>query len=247
MDELAYRFCAQLVKGLTKIMGYRLIIEESHHVPAHGPVILAINHAGYTDFAYSSWSPVFDLGRWPRFLAKKEVFGHKVAGPLLRSMKHIPVDRSGNPAAAVRLAIKALKAGELVATHPEGTVNRSFVPMSGKTGTVRIAQAAGAPIIPCAVWGAHRIATKAHALNFRRRIPIMVRYGPPLELEPREDARAATQRLMKAIRDLLSDLQERYPESPKDEEDKWWLPAHLGGTAPTFEQIVTAQGHAGID
>lgn len=34
---------------------------------------------------------------------------------------------------------------------------------------------------------------------------------------------------------LLEKAQAEYPESPASEDDMWWLPAHLGGTAPTPE------------
>jgi hypothetical protein len=35
---------------------------------------------------------------------------------------------------------------------------------------------------------------------------------------------------------LLEAAQAAYPARPKDEDDRWWMPAHLGGTAPTLEE-----------
>jgi hypothetical protein len=34
---------------------------------------------------------------------------------------------------------------------------------------------------------------------------------------------------------LLDEAQRSYPDRPAGPEDSWWLPAHLGGTAPTPE------------
>jgi 1-acyl-sn-glycerol-3-phosphate acyltransferase len=172
-----------------------------------------------------------------RFLAKKEIFDHKVAGPVMRGMKHIPVDRQKDPARALDLAIDALRRGEVIGTFPEATINRSFVPLKGKTGTVRMAQASGAQIIPLAVWGAHRILTKGRPRNFQRGVAITVNIGTPIDVDPTEDPRVATLRLMNAIRDLVDEAQKNYPQQPAGNDDLWWLPAHLGGTAPSPEEL----------
>lgn len=219
-------------------MGWKVTVNGAENLPATGAAILAINHAGYLDFVFSAWASVFERRRWVRFLAKKEVFEHRFAGPLMRGMKHIPVDRRGDPARALDLAIDALRRGEVIGTFPEATINRSFVPARGKTGTVRMAQASGAPVIPVAVWGAHRILTKGRPRNFQRGVAILVNIGQPLEFSPDEHPQDATERLMDAIRALLDDAQKRYPQEPAGDDDRWWLPVHLGGTAPTPEEAA---------
>jgi hypothetical protein len=37
---------------------------------------------------------------------------------------------------------------------------------------------------------------------------------------------------------LLDEAQRSYPQQPAGPEDRWWLPAHLGGTAPTPEEAA---------
>jgi hypothetical protein len=44
---------------------------------------------------------------------------------------------------------------------------------------------------------------------------------------------------MKAIRELVEHAQDEYPQTPARREDAWWVPAHLGGTAPTPEEAET--------
>ncbi|MEX2553853.1 MAG: 1-acyl-sn-glycerol-3-phosphate acyltransferase [Actinomycetota bacterium] len=238
MAEPVYRPVIMLAKTVQMSMGWDVIVRGSQNLPSSGPVVLAINHAGYIDFVFSAWACVFEKKRWVRFLAKKEVFEHKLAGPLMRGMKHIPVDRKKDPARALDLAIEALERGEIIGTFPEATINRSFVPTRGKTGTVRMAQVSGATIVPLAVWGAHRILTKGRPRNIQRGVAILVNIGAPFELAADEDPRAATDRLMDAIRALLADAQAQYPQKPAGDSDRWWLPAHLGGTAPTPEEVA---------
>jgi 1-acyl-sn-glycerol-3-phosphate acyltransferase len=237
VKEPVYPLVIRLAKALQMSMGWKVTIRGAENLPATGPVVLAINHSGYLDFVFAAWACVFERKRWVRFLAKKEVFDHKVAGPLMRGMRHIPVDRQKDPARALDLAIDALRRGEVIGTFPEATINQSFVPLKGKTGTVRMAQASRAQIIPVAVWGAHRILTKGRPRNFQRGVVISVDIGPPLEVDPAEDPRVATELLMNAIRDLVDEAQKNYPQQPAGDDDLWWLPAHLGGTAPSPQEL----------
>ena len=75
-------------------------------------------------------------------MAKKSVFDHRVSGPLMRGMRHIPVDRDAG-LASYRQALAALKAGEVVGVFPEATISRSFTIKDLKTGAARMAAAAG--------------------------------------------------------------------------------------------------------
>lgn len=99
-----------------------------------------------------------------------------------------------------------------------------------------MAQASGAAVLPVAVWGSHRIMTKGRPRNLQRKVAILVKIGKPLDLDPNEDPRRATDRLMAAIKALLEEAQQEYPQKPSGDDDRWWLPAHLGGTAPTPEE-----------
>ncbi|MFD8816514.1 1-acyl-sn-glycerol-3-phosphate acyltransferase, partial [Streptomyces sp. NPDC059627] len=54
-------------------------------------------------------------------------------------------------------------------------------------------------------------------------------------------AGAITRRLRERVQELLDAAQRAYPARPKDATDTWWLPAHLGGTAPTLDQLKAAE------
>ena len=55
-------------------------------------MLLACNHIGYVDFVYGGLA-ANPSGRKVRFMAKRELFDHKLTGPLMRSLHHIEVDR----------------------------------------------------------------------------------------------------------------------------------------------------------
>jgi 1-acyl-sn-glycerol-3-phosphate acyltransferase len=216
-------------------MGWKVHVSGAEHVPKTGAAVLASNHIGYLDFVVVGFG-AREAGRLVRFAAKKEVFDHPVAGPLMRGMKHISVDRDGDVNAVMEESHRRLLDGQVVGMFPEGTISRSFMPAEAKTGTARMAMRAGAPLIPTAVWGCHRLTTKAVKRNMQRGVEIRCAFGPAVAYEPDEDARDVTKRLMAAITELLVGLQEAYTQSPAGPEDTWWLPAHLGGTAPTPEE-----------
>ena len=111
-------------RSLFAFQGLKFDTTGQENIPRTGGGVVALNHFGYMDFALSG-RIYLDVDRIVRFMAKKEVFDNKVAGPLMRGMKHIPVDRSAG-ADAYRAAVDALKAGELVGVFPEATISRSF-------------------------------------------------------------------------------------------------------------------------
>jgi 1-acyl-sn-glycerol-3-phosphate acyltransferase len=233
-----YRFVIRLALIVFGLFGFRFDVRGSEHVPASGGAIICSNHVSYFDFTF------LGLGALPqhrlvRFMAKAGVFSHWFAGPFMRAMKHIPVDRKAG-AAAFESAVRALKDGEVVGVFPEATISRSFTVKELKAGAARMALDAGVPIIPAAVWGGQRIATKGHAVVWRRGIPVTVVLGEPIVPEPGEKAQPLLRRTKAAMEALLDEAQRAYPDSPAGDDDRWWLPVHLGGTAPTPDEAAAS-------
>ncbi|NCX39586.1 MAG: 1-acyl-sn-glycerol-3-phosphate acyltransferase, partial [Actinobacteria bacterium] len=198
------------------------------HIPPKGGAILAINHVSYLDFAIVG-TAVLPVGRLVRFMAKKEIFDHKIAGPLMRGMHHINVDRSNGSASFVA-ALRALKSGEIIGIFPEGTTSTSFEIKELKSGAVRLAMGAGVPIIPTIIWGSQRIWTKGIKRNLRRNhFPVTVAFGEPIFYERGGDVEKSELHLRQTLLAMLYQVQENYPDSHVGQR---WAPARLGGTAP---------------
>ena len=229
--EFVYPPVLVFAKSVIRVMAYDVQVTGSANIPRAGGAILASNHIGYLDFVFTGYAAL-EQKRRVRFLAKKEVWNNKVAGALMNGMRHIPVDRHAAPGDAYKAAEQALASGELIGMFPESTISPSFVPRRGKTGSARLAQSVGAPLIPIALWGTQRILTKGRPRNYQRKIPITILVGRPIPTAPDDNPRALTDELMAEIGGMLKQAQDSYPDRPSGPDDRWWLPAHLGGTAP---------------
>src|SRR3954467_7429435 len=153
-----YRIVIRLALVGFRLFRFRFDVRGSEHVPATGGAIICSNQVSYFDFTFLGLGAL-PQHRMVRFMAKSAVFDHWFAGRFMRAMQHIPVDRRAG-AAAFEAAIRALKDGKVVGVFPEATISTSFTVKDLKAGAARMAVQAGVPIIPAAVWGGHRVATK---------------------------------------------------------------------------------------
>jgi 1-acyl-sn-glycerol-3-phosphate acyltransferase len=231
--EPVYSSVITFARAVFALQGLRFTVTGAENVPATGGAVMVVNHTGYLDFALAGVA-ARPAGRLVRFMAKEQVFRHPVSGPLMRAMHHIPVDR-GAGAASYRAAVQALKAGEIIGVFPEATISRSFELKEFKSGAVRMAAAAGVPLLPTVIWGSQRIWTKGHPKRLgRTRTPIILSVGTPIPVGRKDDPETALHSLRKAMTELLFAAQHAYP--PLSGDDLKFLPARLGGTAPTPEQ-----------
>lgn len=231
MAELVYPPVIGIARTMFKALDLRFDIQGTENIPRRGGAVLVSNHIGYLDFVFAGLT-ARPAKRLVRFMAKESVFRHKVSGPLMRAMKHIPVDRKQG-LEAYRHAVKSLRSGEIIGVFPEATISESFTLKTFKSGAARMAQEAGVPLLPMALWGTQRLWTKGHKRDMgRNHFPITVRVGAPMDPQPGESADSLTERLRARVQELLEAAQRAYPVRPKDPDDTWWVPAHLGGTAP---------------
>ena len=234
MSEFVYPPVIAAAKAMFRVLGLKIKVEGHENIPATGGAVLACNHIGYLDFIFTGLG-ANPAGRLVRFMAKKEVFDHKVSGPLMRGMHHIPVDRD-NGASSYIAALKALKAGEAVGVFPEATISQSFTVKEIKSGAVRMAVAAKVPLIPMAVWGTQRLWTKGRKRKlWQRGTQILILAGEPMYPTRADDYEQVAKELRDRIQELVDRAQREYPV---DGTGQWWHPAHLGGTAPTPEEAA---------
>jgi 1-acyl-sn-glycerol-3-phosphate acyltransferase len=226
--DLVYPPVIVLIKSFWKYLGLKFDFQGQENVPLKGGAILAINHTSYFDFALAG-TAALPAKRYVRFMAKKEIFDNKIAGPLMRGMHHINVDRSNGSASFVA-ALRSLKDGEIIGIFPEGTISTSFEIKGLKSGAVRLAIGAGVPVIPTIVWGGQRVYTKGVKPNFKRnKFPISVSFGEPIFYSRETDVEVAEAHLRDVMIEMLHKVQEKYPDSHLGQR---WAPIRLGGTAP---------------
>lgn len=234
MRDVTYPPIIVTAKAAFKVLGQRIRLTGTEHVPRTGGVLLAYNHIGYVDFVYGGLA-ANPSGRLVRFMAKRELFDHRYVGPLMRSLHHIEVDR-GEGVASFHTAVDFLKKGEAVGIFPEATISRAMELKEFKTGAVRIAAAAGVPVVPVIMWGTQRMMTKDHPRDFSRGKTIAIRVGEPIH-PTGDDPVGDTARLHARMSEMLAEVVADYPvdEQPPG---SWWVPASMGGSAPTLDEAV---------
>ena len=190
------------------------------NIPADGSAIVVFNHRSYFD-SVTVGLLMSRSGRTARFLGKKEVFDAPLVGQLARAFGGIRVVRASGSDEPLEAAATALRAGELVAMAPQGTIPRGpafFDPvLRGRWGAARLAAMSGAPVIPVGLWGTEQVwprNSRFPKLDGRPLITINV--GPPVLL-PHHSDDDDTVRIMDALAAQLPP-EARVRRIPTDEE-----------------------------
>jgi 1-acyl-sn-glycerol-3-phosphate acyltransferase len=241
MADRTYRCVIAVCRLVFRALKLRIEVRGAELLPRSGSAIIACNHLSYLDFTFVGLAAT-KVDRRIRFMAKKSVFDSRISGRLMRAMNHIPVDRDSG-AAAYRQASRKLGQGELVGIFPEATISRAWTLKPFKLGAATLAVKEQLPLYPVVVWGAQRILTVGGRWSVRRGKAISVFVGPPIT--PGASVAAVDAELRSRMQELLDRAQREYPDQPRDAEDDWWLPAHLGGSAPSPE-LAQLQDVAGI-
>src|SRR5487761_2036358 len=181
--DRVYRLAIGLGGGLFRLLDLRRDVHGMDNVPSSGAAVLAVTHFGYLDFALVQDALWRHYRRLTRFLVTDAAFGHPIAGPLLRAMRHIPVHRAAG-AGAYRMARRALWRGALAAET-------------------------GAPLIPVLVWGGQRVMTKGIPPSWRRarHARIHIEFGSPLRPVAGSDPAAVTAELRAALSALVAGVE----------------------------------------
>ncbi len=183
-------------------------------VPTEGGTILAMNHRSYLDPLVMGFA-AGQIGRPARFLAKKEVTDAPIAGQVTKALGAIRVDREGGGEAPMEEAARALRAGELIAVFPQGTIPRGpefFDPvLKGRYGAVRLAIETGAQIVPVGIWGTER------AWPRNRKLPYLLNLAnpPTVSITIGEPYEPASGDLDEAIAELMGKIVELLPPEAK--------------------------------
>jgi 1-acyl-sn-glycerol-3-phosphate acyltransferase len=173
-------------------VAFRIRAYGTEHVPPVGPVVLATNHM-------SAWDPILYgavLDRPIRWMAKSEVF--EASSVLETFLSHggvFSVRRGEGDHAAVRTARAVLREGSLLGMFVEGTRQLTEEVGDVKPGTMMIALAEGAPVIPAVVQGTHRLVREPWH-------PVTFAFGEQLRFERRPSVREATEKLDAELRRL---------------------------------------------
>jgi 1-acyl-sn-glycerol-3-phosphate acyltransferase len=168
-----------------------LKVEGKENVPLKGGLVVVSNHISSLDPPTLGSS----LPRETHFMAKKELFeGNPWKRMLVLGLRAYPVDREGNASGAIKDSIRKLEKDLAIGIFIQGTRNEGDA--KALDGASFIAQRAGVPLLPTAIWKEGR--------NFR------VRFGKPIlpKGKSREEMSALTSDVMEQIKLLLPPSEE---------------------------------------
>jgi 1-acyl-sn-glycerol-3-phosphate acyltransferase len=200
---------------------FRLSRIGREHIPQEGPVIFAANHRSFLD--------PFVIGTIVRrpiyYVAKRELFKHRLQAWLLNSLGAFPVDRGAGDQNMLETARAILGRGDCVLIFPEGTRIRPGGLGTPKRGVGRLALETGAPVVPVAVIGTEWV-RRGWRIRPRK---VRIRAGRPLTFPQVEQP---SPQLAKAVTDRIWPCIELQWE---------WL----GGLAPLRRAVVVGAGSWG--
>lgn len=199
--ELLYPICNFLQRGaLRAVADWKVTGVEN--VPPGGPLIVVANHLSQTDPSFVGTA----IPRRPRFLAKKELFTHPIAGRLIRSYGGHPLNRDGVDIAAYRWAMDLLDHDGTLVLFPEGTRSPGGM-RRARDGATHIALTSQAPILPVGITGSEGFGTWANVFYPKARIRVNIGKAftlPHIEGKPNRDVlRSLTDMIMERVAMLL--------------------------------------------
>jgi 1-acyl-sn-glycerol-3-phosphate acyltransferase len=206
----------ELVRLVTSLYAYTLLRARAiapQNVPEQGAVILAPNHFSFMDHFLLGCH----LRRKVRFMGKSQLFRRPLDALFARGGV-FPVRRGARDDDAFETAELILGRGGVVGMYCEGGRSRTGeLARRPKAGIGRLALESGAPVVPVAIVGSHRIR------NWKRlRFPaVSVEYGEPMtfprELDP---GRLRQQEVAETIFAAIREMHDRRKTAQRDRGSK---------------------------
>lgn len=145
--------CVRFLAAPPLRVWFRTRISGREHIPAAGPAIVAPNHKSFLDAFFVGIA----THRRVRFMVKSELFKGPLRWLFLR-LGAFPVRRGEADAQALETARTILEQGGLLVVFPEGTrIEDAHALGAPHHGAGRLALQTGAPIVPAAIAGTHRL------------------------------------------------------------------------------------------
>jgi 1-acyl-sn-glycerol-3-phosphate acyltransferase len=175
-DRVRWRLVRTAARTMLWLSRTPLRIEGIENLPPSGAV-LAVNHSSYFDVLVLAAAIPGEL----RFVTKRELAGQFFAGPFLRRLGALFVERFDlrEGAEDSRLLLQEARAGSRVVSFPEGTLLRMPGLLPFKLGTFVAAAQANVPVVPIALRGTRSILRADQW--FPRHGSVEMRIGKPIE------------------------------------------------------------------
>ncbi|MBL9134213.1 MAG: 1-acyl-sn-glycerol-3-phosphate acyltransferase [Verrucomicrobiales bacterium] len=190
---------------------FRVRSAGADNVPAHGPFILASNHASFADPPLVGSECLRPIS----YLARETLFSNPVFGHVLRRVGCVPVDRDGASGKGLKTILERLLEGDGIILFPEGTRSTDGQLQKGRAGVGLIVLKSQAPVVPVRVFGTFEAFGRRHSVPRPR--PVAVRFGPPLHFQAarEEMANASRPRIKELYQEVADQIMEAVADLPR--------------------------------
>lgn len=202
MSTIIYGILWILCRSLSHLF-LRYRTNGAEHIPQSGGVLIAANHASYTDI------PLLGCGVRRRlyYLGRANLFPNSVANWILRSLGWIPLRPERWDRKAFQYAVDLLKAGKAVVIFPEGTRTPDGTLQAGKPGIGMLVAEAQCPVIPVYIDGTFQVLPMG--ASSLRRHPVSVSFGEPLDFRQdveKYQGRELYKHISQTVMDRIADI-----------------------------------------
>ena len=190
---------------------FRATIKWEQHglenIPSKGGVLVVSNHVSSAD------PPILAVclfPRWPKYMAKIELFQKPIVGYLFALSGAFPVKRFSADLGALREAERLLKDGEVLGMFPEGHRSEKSELIDAHHGTALLALRSNSLVLPVAITGSEQF--RSGWSVFFKRPKVKVVFGHPFQLnhEGRITRKAVEAASLRIMYEIAAQLPEKY-------------------------------------
>ena len=171
---------------------YNVEVTGAERIPA-GPVILVANHESLFD----PWILALATPRPVRYMAKSELWKHRLVGAAIESFGAFPVERGTGDTIALTRAADLLRQGNVLGIFPQGTSKR-LPERPYHRGAARLALSTGASLVPVGLSG-----TRGVPRPWGRRHTVIT-VCEPIHVEPTKPTVAAAKQLTAVLEEQIT-------------------------------------------
>ncbi len=202
-----YRVCRVIFEAIVGVW-FRPLVTGRANVPPEGPVVLAPVHRSFADFGFCA----FVTDRKLFFMAKDELWSHRMLGRLLLYLGAFPVHRESADRSAMRHAEEVLRQGQVLVMFPEGTRQEGEHVDGLQEGAAFLAARTGAVLVPIGIGNSDLAMPKGRLIPKPLKIRVVV--GQPMDAPERsEGGRVARSRVHAATAELGERIQHVYDQA----------------------------------
>ena len=196
--NLYYRFM-RLCCHLSMSAFFKIRVFNRHYEPAKGGAVYISNHQSFLDPMLMSVA----LRRPMNYMARDSLFRTPGFRHLIASLNAFPVRRGTADTAAMKEAMRRMKAGGQVVVFAEGTRTKDGRVNEFLPGVALLSQRAAEWTVPVLIDGAYEAWPRENALP--RPGNVVVQYGRPIHRDEARKMKAAE--FVKSVRQTLIDIQ----------------------------------------